>query len=178
MNGIHHDLECRIDDRAGVFRIEALDQGGRTLEIGEERGDGLAFAVVHAAGVHRRLLGTDAVREVGRCVTRRRRRADCVSVSTGRNRSGRTPDQHLAVLIERHALGIDQFGLDVLDIVVLQFQTPLQGAIRHSTFLLQDCADLGQQFDERHGTAFIVSFRSSVSRLRPWPCFQAGDPAA
>jgi hypothetical protein len=36
--GVHHDVQRWIQERAGLFRIEALDQLGRTLEVGKEYG--------------------------------------------------------------------------------------------------------------------------------------------
>jgi hypothetical protein len=44
VHGIDHELERRIDDTAGLFGIDALDQLHRTFDVGEERGDRLALA--------------------------------------------------------------------------------------------------------------------------------------
>ena len=44
MHGVHHDLQCRVDDGARLFRIEIFDQFHRTLDIGEKRGHGFALA--------------------------------------------------------------------------------------------------------------------------------------
>jgi hypothetical protein len=40
-----HHLERRIDDTAGLLRVEVLDQFHRALNIGEQCGDGLAFPI-------------------------------------------------------------------------------------------------------------------------------------
>jgi len=34
-DNFHHDLECRIDQPASIFRIERLEQIHRILDIGE-----------------------------------------------------------------------------------------------------------------------------------------------
>ena len=41
---IDHQLQRRIDNRARFFGIEVLFELGRALDIGEQRGDGLALA--------------------------------------------------------------------------------------------------------------------------------------
>jgi len=45
LHRLHHQLECRIDDGAGVLRVEVLDQVHRSLDVCEQRGDGLALTV-------------------------------------------------------------------------------------------------------------------------------------
>ena len=45
LHHLDHQLECRVDDGASLFRIEALDQVHRALDVGEQRGDRLAFAL-------------------------------------------------------------------------------------------------------------------------------------
>ena len=49
VHGIHHDVQRRVQELAGLFRIEARDQFGRALEIGKEHGDLLALAFQGAA---------------------------------------------------------------------------------------------------------------------------------
>jgi hypothetical protein len=51
---IDHDPQRRIENRTGLFGIERLDQFGRALYVGEQRGDCLALAVCQ---VGRGLLG-------------------------------------------------------------------------------------------------------------------------
>ncbi len=45
MHGVHHQLQCRIDNRPGFFGIEAFNQRRRAFEIGKQRRDGLALPV-------------------------------------------------------------------------------------------------------------------------------------
>ena len=42
---IHHQLQCGVDDRARVFRVEIRHQLGRALDVGEQRRHGLALAL-------------------------------------------------------------------------------------------------------------------------------------
>ena len=42
---INHELKRRIDNRARLFGVELLHQLGRTLDVREQRGDGLALSV-------------------------------------------------------------------------------------------------------------------------------------
>ncbi len=44
MRGVDHQLQRRIYHAASVFGIKVLHKLGRALDIGEQRGDGLAFA--------------------------------------------------------------------------------------------------------------------------------------
>src|SRR5262249_53691730 len=55
----HHELECRIDDGAGLFGVEILDQVHRALDVGEEHCDRLALAleVFSGGGVCQTNLG-------------------------------------------------------------------------------------------------------------------------
>jgi hypothetical protein len=45
MGGVDHQPQRRIDDRAGLFRVEVLHQLGRALDISEQRRHRLALAV-------------------------------------------------------------------------------------------------------------------------------------
>jgi hypothetical protein len=43
LDGVHHESERGVYDGACILRIEFLDQCGRAPDIGEQRGDSLAF---------------------------------------------------------------------------------------------------------------------------------------
>jgi hypothetical protein len=45
VDSVDHELERRIDDGAGVLRIEVLDQLHRTFDVGEHHGNGLALTL-------------------------------------------------------------------------------------------------------------------------------------
>ena len=61
MHGVHHQLECGINNRTGFFRIEPFDQRRRTFEIGKQRGDRFALAVGTPTSFQCYLLGADAL---------------------------------------------------------------------------------------------------------------------
>jgi hypothetical protein len=45
MRGVDHQFQRRIDHATSVFGIKVLHKLGRALDIGEERGNGLALAL-------------------------------------------------------------------------------------------------------------------------------------
>src|SRR5262249_53987693 len=47
---IDHYFQRRVDDRAGLLRIEALLELGRALDVGEKCRDGLALAIQRGIG--------------------------------------------------------------------------------------------------------------------------------
>ena len=71
MDRVHHELECGVDDRARVFRVEVFDEGHRALDVGEQRGDRLAFAVDAPAGFERNLFSANTVGQMSRGRPRR-----------------------------------------------------------------------------------------------------------
>ena len=56
MHGIHHHLECRVENRAGFLGIEPFNQRCRAFQVSKQRGDGLALAVGSATGFESRLF--------------------------------------------------------------------------------------------------------------------------
>ena len=54
MRRVHHQRERRIDDRARFLGIEPLHQVHRALDVGEQRGDGLALALGRRIAIARR----------------------------------------------------------------------------------------------------------------------------
>src|SRR5215510_3490579 len=65
---IHHELQSRVDNRAGLFGIEPFDERRRALEIGKQRGDGLALAISCPSCCHRCLFSQNAFRQMARGV--------------------------------------------------------------------------------------------------------------
>jgi hypothetical protein len=45
MDGCHHQLQYRVDQRARLLRIKVACQLSRALNVREERGDGLALTI-------------------------------------------------------------------------------------------------------------------------------------
>jgi hypothetical protein len=62
MDGVHDELESRVDNGSCFFRVQAFDEGGRTFEVGKEGRDGLPFAISGTARFYRLLLGQNTVR--------------------------------------------------------------------------------------------------------------------
>jgi hypothetical protein len=62
---------------------------------------------------------------------------------SGYDGRSRRPDQDPAVLIYCQALGLDEFGLEVLDIRLIQGKLPLEGPIRHAPLALEQSDHLG-----------------------------------
>jgi hypothetical protein len=58
MRRVHHQPERWVDHAARVLRVEILHQLDRSLDVGKQRGDGLALAVRKRRGI--RLLWCDA----------------------------------------------------------------------------------------------------------------------
>src|SRR5262249_24557006 len=73
MHGIHHKLQGRIDDGAGLFGIKILHEGHRAFDIGKEGSDGLALALRRTSGLQRLPLGQDTLSEMFRSVGDRSR---------------------------------------------------------------------------------------------------------
>ncbi len=89
MHGVHHELQRRINNRSRLFGVQSFNQRRRALEIGEQRGDGFAFAVCATSGFQRRLLGPDALGQMGWRVGEWRGRAGDLRDGLGNCRWGR-----------------------------------------------------------------------------------------
>jgi hypothetical protein len=70
VHGVHHEVNRRVQQVLGGFRVKALDELGGILDIGKEHGDLFAFAFQARPGVE------DFFGEIGRGIgqgSRRRR---------------------------------------------------------------------------------------------------------
>src|SRR5262245_14680618 len=73
VDGVHHQLQGGIDEAAGGFGVEVFNERGGVLDIGKQRGDGLALAIRDTTGFQRRLLGPNALGQMrGRIADGRR----------------------------------------------------------------------------------------------------------
>ena len=62
MGGVDHQFEGRIDEGACLLGIEVLHQIHRTLDVGEQRGNGLALAFeIFIAGVSATRIGASSI---------------------------------------------------------------------------------------------------------------------
>ncbi len=125
VHGVHHVVQGRVQELLGRFGVEVADQLGGAFEVGKQHGDLLALAFQGAAG------GEDFLGEIGRGVGQRRP----VLVAGGGPRAGTRslgtrPDQDVAVLIDRQALALDEFVLQIFQGRVVELELPFEGADR------------------------------------------------
>src|SRR5918912_2578557 len=78
---------------------------------------------------------------------------------------GAGPDQHFARFVAGELFGVDEFGLEILEVVVVQRKAALEGPIRQPALALQQVEDAGQEVVKRHAQGSIS--RSPWSR-RKW----------
>ena len=151
VHGLHHQADGGVQELLGRFRIQALDEPGRVLDVGKEDGDLFAFAFQGGAG------GEDLVGEMGRRVGQRRgvwlthpARCRCGGWR-GRGRGTAGPDQHGVVLIHRYPVHLDEFELDILDIRLVQVELAFERPIRQPTLALEQGHRLVENLLEGHG---------------------------
>ena len=60
------------------------------------------------------------------------------------------PDQHGPLFVHRQPLALNEFGLQILQIVVIQVKLALEGAIRHAPAALQEGNRLIEEFLKGH----------------------------
>ena len=118
-------VEHRVEELSRLLGVALGQQLHGALEVGEEHRDLLALAFQGAAG------GEDFLREIGGRVGRAehapgrwrtvRRRGGGASVAR--------PDQDVAPLIDRQALALDEFVLQIFQGRVIELELPLEGAV-------------------------------------------------
>ena len=62
MDSIYHNVNGRIEELLGIFRVEVFDQLGGVFDVGKQYGDLLPFAFEGTAG------GQNLFGQVGWCV--------------------------------------------------------------------------------------------------------------
>ena len=117
-----------------VFGVELRGKLGRADEIAEHHRE---LAALRAGHRHR-----------SPCLGRRDGIAMRFALFDGRLAA--LPDEHLAVVIERKPQYLDQLGLQVLDICVVNLELALERAIRHPLLAPQQCDRLVQTLLEGH----------------------------
>ncbi len=134
VHGLHHALQHGIEELPGLLRVAVGQEFHRAFEVGKQHRDLLALAFQGAAG------GEDFLGEIRRRVGER----DVLGWRCGGACSGGSarPDQHLAVLIQRHLLDLNEFHLQVFEVVVIQGELALQGPVGEALVLLQPVDDL------------------------------------
>src|SRR5262245_1757995 len=62
----------------------------------------------------------------------------------------RSRPKHLAILVYGHALGFNEFGFEILDILVVEGEPALECPIGHASLAPEQLAYLGQDFIKCH----------------------------
>ena len=147
VDGLHHPLEHRVEELPGLLGVAVGQQLHRALQIGEQDRDLLALAFQGAFG------GQDLLGEMARGVGEWGPR-----LVYGRGRSwrrGRTgfagPDQATAVVIDHVGVCVENFVLERLQVVVVQTELQLEGAIGHAASALEHRHCLIEHLLEGHG---------------------------
>ena len=79
------------------------------------------------------------------------------------------PDQHLAVLVHGQALGLDEFVLQVFQVVVIELELPLERAVGHAPLALEQLVYLRQDLLERHRGSSPTRLRAQDASRDGWP---------
>jgi hypothetical protein len=61
------------------------------------------------------------------------------------------PHQDFALLIHCELSGVDKFGFQIIDVVVIQIELPLESPVGHPSMALQQRDHLFQHFVKGHG---------------------------
>ena len=130
----HHAVEHRVQELARLLGVAVGQQGHGAFEVGKQHGDVLALAFEGGAG------GEDFLRQIGRGVGQRGTLLGGGGRCGGRGRGASItrPDEDVALLIHREALGVDEFGFEILEVGVIEAKLPLQSPIRHALTLAEE----------------------------------------
>src|SRR5215813_7908421 len=81
------------------------------------------------------------------------------------------PDEHLAVFVSREAFGVNQIGLEIFDVLIIDAETSLEHAVRYASLTLQQFLDLREHFIECHDLPseplYSSAYRRTTRRLSP-----------
>ena len=83
-------------------------------------------------------------------------------VACGCGRCSR-PDEDVALLIDRHALALDEFVLHVLQGCLVELELPLQGAVGHAAPLAQEGNRLIHHRDKVHPLSSLPGVQPPMS---------------
>ena len=157
VHGLHHQVQGRVEEVSGRFRVEAGNQLRRAFDIGKQHRDLLALAFQGSAG------SEDFLREMRRSICQRRT-ALALGLDVSAGSAATSPDQHCAVLIDSEALPLDDFVFQVVEVSIIEIELPLESAISQAATALQHGNSLLQDLLERHRCPSI-SGREPLSGL-------------
>jgi hypothetical protein len=133
MHGVHHALQHRIEQLPGFLGVAVGQQFHGALQVGKQHGDLLALAFEDSTGSED-LFGQVWWRVGQRGLGLHRRRSG--SGGCGRHRVAR-PDQDIASLIDRQALALDEFVLQIFQGRVVELELSLEGAVGQASATLE-----------------------------------------
>jgi hypothetical protein len=136
----HHTLEDGIEELSCLFWITVSKEFQRAFEVRKEDSDLLAFAFEGTAG------GQDLLREIrGRIGEGGLRGWRHDGRSSGGRRRGLTrPEQPLPGIVTHLRMGIEEFGGEIRERVIVQHKLALEGTIRDALALPEKRDDLIQ----------------------------------
>jgi antitoxin component of MazEF toxin-antitoxin module len=141
VHSVHHTVDGRVEELLGGFRVEALDQLGGVFDVGKQHRD--LFALTFQGGTG----GQNLLRQMWRRVGQRR------WFRLPHRQGGRGvshPHQHLAVFVAGQTLGVDDLGLEILEVLVVERKASFERPIGHTSLVLEQVENLGHDFVKRH----------------------------
>ena len=136
VDGLHHALQDRVEELAGLLGVAVGQQLHGALQVGKQHRDLLALAFEGAAG------GEDLLGEVRRgvrpgarvpvrCACRGWRGSGGAVTAAPRSRPARS------LFIHRQALAIDELVLQIFQGCVIELELPLEGAVGQASTPLE-----------------------------------------
>ena len=160
---VHHNVNGGIEELLGGFRVEVFDEFGGVFDVGKQDGDLFTFAF------QRRTGGEDFLGQVGRRLGERRPvlgGGGCWGGCWGYCRGFR-PEQAAARIIDHLGVGIEEFVFKRLQLVVVEIELDLEGAIGDPPTLPQEVYSLIKRRIEVHHCS---SACASAGTVQPCCC--------
>jgi hypothetical protein len=142
VHGRHQAFEDWVKELAGFFRVPVGKQLHGALQVGEKHRDLLTLAFESALRVEDLLSQMRGrVRAWGTLWFAGWHRYRCRTTDL---------DQYFAVLVDSQTLGVDEFGLQILKVLVVEFEASFECPIGHAPLALEEVEYMGQDFIKRH----------------------------
>jgi hypothetical protein len=138
----HQTREHGVEQLTRLLGMPVREQLHGSLQVSKEHCDMLALAFEGASG------GEDFLDQMERRVCMR---STCL-IARWHRHCGRTssPDQDSFPLVDRHLLGLDELGLEIFEVVIVQVELPFEGAIGHAASALEHGHRLVQDLFKGH----------------------------
>jgi hypothetical protein len=160
VHGLHHAAQGRVQELLGGLRVDISDQFGRVFDIGEQHRDLLALTCEGGTGLQ------DFFGEM--CGGIRERCPLLVCGEGGACSQGLTRfsgvDQATAVVIDHLWVRVQKFVLERLQVIVVQTELELEGAIGHPASPLEHDHRVIEHLLKGHGRPSTPLARVSQER--------------